>query len=221
MPEWKNDKELFEIMKKEIYTGVLCDMLDTLDFCHQFLPRQIQAIRPEMVMAGRAFPTIICDIYGKQEKPLGKLVEAIDACGEDMVYFVTGGDRRCSYFGEIMTARLKANKAVGAVIDGPMRDSRQVLEQNFPVFCIGRDAQGSGYRNLVLDYNVPVEIGGISIKPGDLVFGDIDGVVVIPKEIETKAVEITLERVRNETETRKAVDAGLSAAEAVKLYGVF
>ena len=221
MPEWKNDKELFEIMKKELYTGVLCDMLDTLGYSHQFLPREIQAALPEMIVAGRAFPTIICDVYGPQDKPLGLLAEAIDHCGEDKVYFVTGGDRRCSYFGEIMTAKLKANKAVGAVIDGPMRDTRQVLAQNFPVFCTGRDAQGSIYRNQVIAYDVPVEIGGISVKPGDLVFGDIDGVVIIPQEIEEEALKVTLDRVRGETETRAAVDAGMSAVEAIEKFGVF
>ena len=221
MAEWKNDKELFTIMKKELYTPVLCDMLDTLGYSHQFLPREIQSIRQDMMLAGRAFPTIICDVYGKQEEPLGKLVEAIDHCGEDQVYIVTGGDHRCSYFGEIMTARLRAKKAVGAVINGPMRDTRQVLEQNFPVFCTGRDAQGSGYRNHVIAYNVPVEIGNILISPGDLIFGDIDGVVIIPREIEQKALEVTLERVRGEVETRKAIDEGMSAIEAVKRFGVF
>ena len=222
MPEWKNDKELFETMKKELYTGVLCDVLDTIGYSHQFLPREIQSAAPDMVVAGRAFPTIICDVYGEPEKnPLGLLAEAIDNCGEDKVYFVTGGDRRCSYFGEIMTAKLKANKAVGAVIDGPMRDTRQVLAQNFPVFCTGRDAQGSVARNQVIAYDVPVEIGNISVKPGDLVFGDIDGVVIIPKAIEAKAIEATLERVRSESETRKAVDAGMSAVEAIEKYGIF
>lgn len=221
MKEWSNDKELFEILKKEMYTGVLCDMLDILGYSHQYLPRQIQSLVPEMVMVGRAFPTIICDVYGEQEQPLGKLAEAIDHCGEDKIYIVTGGDRRCSYFGEIMCAKLRSNKAVGAVIDGPMRDTRQVLEQDFPVFCSGRDAQGSIYRNQVIAYDVPVEIGNIAINPGDLIFGDIDGVVVIPKEIEEKAIVVTLERVRGESDTREAVDAGMSAVEAIERFGVF
>lgn len=221
MSYWKDDKELFEIMKREIYTGVLCDMLDTIGYSHQYLPREIQSLRPTDVMVGRAFPTIICDVYGEQKRPLGLLPEAIDACGQDMIYIVTGGARRCSYYGEIMTATLRARGAVGAVVDGYMRDTRQVLEQNFPVFSMGRDAQGSIYRNQVIAYNVPVEIGNIKIKPGDIVFGDIDGVVVIPKEIEEKAITITLDRVRGEKDTRSAVDGGMSAVEAVERYGVF
>ena len=221
MTEWKNDKELLSMMKKELYTGVLCDMLDTIGYSHQFLPHEIQALRPMDVMAGRAYPTVICDVYGEQDEPLGLLVEAVDHIAEDEVYIVTGGDRRCSYFGEIMTATIKARGAVGAVIDGYMRDTKLVLEQDFPVFSMGRDAQGSGYRNKVLAYRVPVEIGGIHIDPGDLVFGDIDGVVVIPRSIEEKALTITFEKVRGERATREAIDSGMSAVDAVKLFGVF
>jgi regulator of RNase E activity RraA len=221
MAEWMNDKELFEIMKKEIYTGVLCDMLDTIGYSHQFLPHEIQALRPTDVLAGRAYPTIICDVYGEQEDPLGLLPEACDNIGEDEIYIVTGGDRRCSYFGEIMTATIKKKGAVGAVIDGYMRDTRQVLEQNFPVFSMGRDAQGSVYRNKVIRYRCPVEIGNIKINPGDLIFGDIDGVVVIPREIEEEAITITLAKVRGERDTRAAIERGMSAVDAVNTYGIF
>ena len=221
MAEWKNDKELFAIMKKELYTGVICDMLDTLGYSHVFLPHDIQSTRPMDVMVGRAFPTIICDVYGEQEKPLGLLIEAIDNISEDEVYIVTGGDRRCSYFGEIMTATVKRRGAVGAVIDGYIRDTRQILEQDFPVFCMGRDAQGSLYRNLVIRYGCPVEIGNILIKPGDLVFGDIDGVVVFPREIEEEAITVTLAKVRGEKSTREAIEKGMSAVEAEKTYGTF
>ncbi len=221
MPEWKNDKELFSILKKEAYTGVICDMLDTIGYSHQYLPNSIQSLRPDDVMVGRAFTTVIADVYGEQEEPLGKLAQAIDAIKEDQVYIVTGGDRRCSYYGEMMTATIKKNGGVGAVVDGYMRDTKQVLEQNFPVFSMGRDAQGSIYRNQVIQYDVPVEIGGIKINPGDLVFGDIDGVVVIPKEIEEKAITIILDRVRGEKDTRDAIEGGMSATDAVAKYGVF
>jgi len=221
MPEWGNDKELFAMARKELYTGVLCDMLDTIGYSHQFLPHEIQALRPMDIMVGRAFPTIICDVYGEQDDPLGLLVEAVDHIGEDEIYLVTGGDRRCSYFGEIMTATIKRRGAAGAVIDGYMRDTRFVLEQDFPVFSMGRDAQGSLYRNKVIAYDVPVEIGGIHIDPGDLMFGDIDGVVVIPAAIEEQALTITFAKVRGERDTREAVEAGMSAVEAVRRFGVF
>ena len=221
MPEWKNDKELFAVMKQELYTGVICDMMDTLGYSHIYLPRDIQSIRLTDVMVGRAYPTLICDVYGEQDKPLGLLTEAIDHIQEDEIYIVTGGDRRCSYFGEIMTATVKRRGAVGAVIDGYIRDTRQILEQDFPVFCMGRDAQGSIYRNQVIRYGCPVEIGNILIKPGDLVFGDIDGVVVFPREIEEEAITVILAKVRGEKNTREAIEKGMSAVEAEKTYGTF
>lgn len=122
--------------------------------------------------------------------------------GVDTSKVQRGGDRIGIYFIEkgasqraskvIYDRAQSAHGGVGAVIDGYMRDTRQVLEQNFPVFCMGRDAQGSIYRNQVIAYRVPVEIGNIRINPGDLLFGDIDGVVVIPREIEEKAITVTL-----------------------------
>lgn len=221
MAEWKDDKELFEIMKKDFCTGTICDVMDTLGYSHIYLPNKIQSIRPDNVMAGRAFPTIICDVYGEQEKPLGLLAEAIDHISEDEIYIVTGGDRRASYFGEIMTATIRKKGAAGAVIDGYIRDTKQVMEQNIPVFCMGKDAQGSVYRNLVIRYGCSVEIGNIHIDPGDLMFGDIDGVVVIPKKIEEKAVTTILAKVRSERDTRAAIEKGMSAEDAVKTFGAF
>ncbi len=222
MAQWKNDKELFEIMKKELYTGVLCDMLDTLGYSHVCLPNRLQPLYADRVMVGRAYPTVICDVYGEQETPLGLLPEAIDHIGEDEIYIVTGGDRRCSYFGEMMTATIRKNGGVGAIVDGFMRDTKQVLAQDFQVYSMGRDAQGSIYRNQVIRYGCPVEIGNIRINPGDLIFADYDGIVVIPKEIEEKAIEVTLAKVRGgEKDTRAAIDGGMSAVEAVKMFGVF
>jgi len=221
MPEWKNDKELFAIIKKELYTGVLLDMLDTMGYYNQFLPREIQAMRPGDSMVGRAYPTVICDVYGPQEKPLGLLMEAVDHIKEDEIYIVTGGNYRCSYFGEIMTASVKRKGAAGAVIDGYHRDSHFVLEQDFPVFSRGRDARGSGCRNLVIRYRVPVDIAGVWIEPGDLIFGDIDGVVVIPKKIEEEAITISLEKIRGERDIRASIEKGMSAVEAYDAFGTF
>lgn len=221
MAEWKNDKELFQIMKEELYSGVLLDMIDTLGHYNQYLPREIQSMRPGDVIVGRAYPTVICDVYGPQEKPLGELTSAVDNIKEDEIYIVTGGNYRCCYFGEIMTATIKSKGAVGAIIDGYHRDTNFVLEQDFPVFSRGRDARGSGHRNLVIRYRVPVDIGGVWIEPGDLIFADIDGVVVIPKKIEEEAVTISLDKVRSEKDIRIAIEGGMSAVDAYDKFGTF
>jgi hypothetical protein len=115
----------------------------------------------------------------------------------------------------------RRKRDLGAVIDVYMRYTRQVLEQNFPVFCMGCDAQGSLYRNQVIRHNCPVEIGNIHINPSDLIFGDINGVVIIPKEIEEKAISITLAKVRGEKDTREAIKKGMLAVNAVDNFGEF
>ena len=144
----------------ETVIGSICDMMDTLGYSHIYLPNVIQPIRLTDVMVGRAYPTIICDVYGEQEKPLGLLTEAIDNISEDEVYIVTGGDRRCSYFGEIMTATIKRRGAVGAEIDGYIRDTRQVLEQDFPVFVWGEMPRGLciATRSFAMAFRLKLEI---------------------------------------------------------------
>ena len=223
MPEWKNDKELFAIMKKELYTGAILDTLDPMGYMNQALPREIQSIRPNdtSVLVGRAYPTIICDVYGKQEDPLGILYDAVDNIEEDEVYMVAGGAFRASYFGEIMTTTVKRKGAVGAVIDGYHRDTALVLPQNFPVYSRGKDPRGSSFRNQVIRYRVAVDINGVWVEPGDLVFADIDGVLIIPKKIEVEAVEASLSKVRTEKDTVEAISKGMSAVQAYEKFGVF
>ncbi len=223
MPEWKNDKELFAIIQNELYSGAILDTIDGMGYMDQYLPREIQSMVPNdtRVMVGRAFPTVICDVYGRQEEALGKLYDAVDNIGEGQVYMVTGGNWRASYFGEIMTASVKRKGAVGAVINGYHRDSALVLKQDFPVYSRGRDARGSSFRNKVLEYGVPIEIDDVWIEPGDLIFADIDGVLVIPQKIEVEAIEATLHKIRTEKDTRSAIDEGMSAVDAYKKYGAF
>jgi len=223
MPEWKNDKELFAIMQRELYTGAILDTLDPMGYSNQYLPRAIQSIRPNdtSVLVGRAYPTVICDVYGKQDEPLGKLYEAVDHIKEGEIYMVAGGAFRASYFGEIMTASVKRRGAVGAVIDGYHRDTALVLVQDFPVYSRGRDARGSAFRNQVIRYGEPIEIENIWIDPGDLIFADIDGVLVIPKRIEVETVEATLHKIRTEKDTISAIRSGMSAVDAYKKHGAF
>ena len=213
------DQERFELMKAKLYTPVLGDILDKLGRYHQFLPRQIQPMKEEMKLAGRAMPVLNCDVYGEQEKPFGYLTEALDQLKEGEVYVCTGS-MASAVFGEIMTATAKSRGAVGAVCYGPHRDTPKVLEQNFPVFSTGRFAQDSRVRTAVLKYRVPIEIEGVWINPGDLIFGDLDGVIVIPQELEEEVIYKALEKAQAENVVRKEIESGMSATEAFKKYGV-
>ena len=220
MPEWKSDSELFALVCLELYTPVVGDILDDLSFTRQFLPQPIQPLREEMKLAGRAMPVVMIDVYGKQKKPFGLLTEALDQLQPGEIYLASGGDMRCAYWGEILTATAKKRGAVGAVINGFHRDTPKVLEQNWPVFSRGRFAQDSGVRTQVANYRCPIEIGQVSVQPDDLVFGDLDGVVVVPKKIEAEVIERALAKARGEKLVRKEIENGLSSTAAFKKYGI-
>ena len=220
MSEWKSDSELFALITRELYTPVVGDILDDLGFTRQFLPQAVQPLREEMKLAGRAMPVVMIDVFGKQKKPFGLLTEALDQLQLGEIYLASGGDMRCAYWGEILTATAKKRGAVGAVINGFHRDTPKVLEQNWPVFSRGRFAQDSAVRTQVADYRCPIEIGRVSVQPDDLVFGDLDGVVIVPKKVEAEVIERALAKARGEKLVRKEIEAGMSSTAAFKKYGI-
>ncbi|HHY86881.1 MAG TPA: RraA family protein [Verrucomicrobia bacterium] len=220
MSEWKSDAELFDLIRRELYTPVVGDILDALGFAHQFLPQPIQPMREDMKVAGRAMPVLMIDVYGPQRQPFGRLTEALDQLQPGEVYLASGGEMRCAYWGEILTATAKKRGAVGAVINGFHRDTPRVLEQDWPVFSRGRFAQDSAVRTQVVDYRCPIEVGQVRVEPGDLVFGDLDGVVVVPRKVEVEVVERALAKARGEKVVRKAIEGGMSSTEAFRKYGI-
>jgi regulator of RNase E activity RraA len=218
--EWKSDSELFTLVCRELYTPVVGDILDDLGLTRQFLPQPIQPLREEMKLAGRAMPVVMIDVFGKQKKPFGLLTEALDQLQPGEIYLASGGEMRCAYWGEILTATAKKLGALGAVINGFHRDTPKVLEQGWPVFSRGRFAQDSAVRTQVVDYRCPIEIGQVSVQPGDLVFGDLDGVVIVPKKVEAEVIERALAKARGEKLVRKEIESGMSSTAAFKKHGI-
>jgi len=217
---WTNDHELFELMRRELYTPVLGDVLDQQGFYHRILPPAVQPMREDMVIAGRAMPALQIDVHGPQARPFGKLTEALDQLDPNEVWLGAGGAMRCAYWGEILTATAKKRGAVGAIVNGYHRDTPKVLEQDWPVFSRGRFAQDSSVRTQVADYRCPIEVGGVWIEPGDLVFADLDGVVIVPRACEAEAVEAALAKARSENLVRREIEQGMSSTEAFHKYGV-
>ena len=109
---------------------------------------------------------------------------------------------------------------MGAVIDGYHRDTLRILEQNWPVFSRGRYAQDAASVPRLWPIRCPVEIGGVHIEPGDLIFGDMDGVLAVPRAIEEEAVARALEKARGKKVVRKAIKAGSSSTDAFRKYGI-
>lgn len=220
MQLWKDDNELFGLIKEKLYTPVVGDILDGMGLYHQFLPQAVQPIKSDMKVVGYAMPVLMIDVYGPQEKPFGLLTEALDDLKENEVYIASGGDMRCAYWGELLTATARTRGAVGAVINGWHRDTPQVLEQNWPVFTRGRYAQDSSVRTQVANFRCPIEIEGVWINPGDLVFGDMDGVLIIPKEHIEEVITKALEKASGEKVVRQAIENGMTATKAFETFGI-
>ncbi len=209
-----------ETVLSELYTPVVGDILDELGYRRQFLPPAIRGITTQSKVAGRAMPVVVADVTGPQTRPFGRLTEALDQLAPGEVYLAQNATIPCSAWGEILTATALQRGAVGAVVDGYHRDTPRVLEQDFPVFSRGSYAQDAAVRASVIDYRCRVRIGDVEIEPGDLVFGDVDGVLVIPAAVEDEVIERALTKARAENQVRHAIESGMSSTEALRTYGV-
>ena len=214
------DAERLALVRDRLYTPVVGDVLDQLGRTHQFLPQAIHALRPDVVLVGRAMPVLITDVFEAQRSPFGRLTEALDQLEPGEVYLARNGRAQCAAWGEILTATARARGAAGAVIDGFHRDTVRVLEQDWPVFSRGSFAQDAGIRTSVVDYRVPLEIDGVLVSPSDLIFGDIDGVVVVPRAVEDEVLELALTKAAAENVVRQAIEDGMSSTDAFATYGV-
>jgi len=143
MKHWKNDDELFSIVKRELFTCVVGDVMDKLDLQHQFLPPQIRPLRADMVVVGRALPVLAVDVFAEKvagtanklmEKPFGLMLEALDDLRANEVYVTTGSSPRNALWGELMSIRARKLGACGAVLNGYSRDTKAILDLNFPTF---------------------------------------------------------------------------------------
>lgn len=220
MTRWNTETEMFALMRERLYTPVVGDILDEMGYVHQFLPPEIRPLREHVKLAGRAMTVVMIDVFGPQAKPFGLLTEALDQLEGNEIYLATGGTRRCAYWGELLTAASKARGAVGAVVDSWHRDTPQVLEQDFPVFSRGSWAQDSSVRTQVVDFRCRIEVGQATVDDGDLLFGDVDGVVAIPQAVHEEVIERALAKASTEKAVRTAVEGGMSATEAFRAYGV-
>jgi regulator of RNase E activity RraA len=226
---WKDDHELFEVARRELFTAVVGDVMDKLKLQHQFLPPQIHPLRPDMVVVGRAMTVLEADYFEERwdgsnstlsGKPFGLMLEALDDLKANEVYVCTGASPRYALWGELMSVRARKCGATGAVVDGYFRDTRAILDLGFPTFSHGSYAQDQGHRGKVVDFRLPIEIQGTRILPGDIVFGDIDGVCVVPQKAKVEVFVNALEKTRAEKTVRKAIEAGMSAREAFETYGI-
>lgn len=229
MKAWKSDNELFQLVERELFTSVVGDIMDKMKLLHQFLPPQIQPLCRDTVMIGRAMPVLSGDVFEEKvegtannlsAKPFGLMLEALDDLKANEVYVNTGSSPRNAMWGELMSIRARAVGAKGAVLNGYVRDTKAILKLGFPTFAFGSYGQDSAPRYKVYDYRIPIEVGGVRVAPGDIVFGDIDGVLVIPARVEGDVFRQALEKARGEKVVRKELEAGSSASAAFAKHGI-
>ena len=224
---WKNDDALFDIVRNELYTAVVGDVMDKLGLLNQFLPPQIQPLQDDMFIIGRAMTVLEADVVSDSSsnnpvlnKPFGLMLEALDDLKKNEVYICTGSSPSYALWGELMATRAQILGAAGAVVDGYSRDTRGILELKFPSFSYGRYAQDQAPRGKVIDFRVPIEIKGVRINSGDIIIGDIDGVCVVPRAVEEQVFRLSIEKARGEKMVQKKILEGMSTREAFDKYGI-
>lgn len=226
---WQSDDELFALVREELFVAVVGDIMDKVGFLHQFLPPQIGPLAPHMVVLGRAMPVLEADVFegvstlsqdAVMRKPFGLMLEALDDLKPNEVYICTGSSPRYALWGELMSTRALKLGAAGAVLDGYLRDTKGILALDFPAFAYGSYAQDQGPRGKVIDFRCPIEMHGVRINPGDIIFGDIDGVCVVPRQAEEEIFVKAVEKARGEKTVQKAIEAGMGAAEAFRTFGI-
>ena len=212
--------DLLAEARKHLFSAVVGDVLDTMGFRQQFLPREIRPLRDDMVVVGWAMPVLHADIEKEGPEPFGKMLLALDDLKTDEVYLAAGASQDYALWGELMSTRARHLGAAGAVLHGMSRDTPGILALNFPTFSTGRFAQDQRGRGTVVDFRVSVTIGRVEIEPGDIVLGDVDGVIVIPQKAEEEAIRLALEKVSKENLVRGAIEKGMGAVEAFATFGV-
>lgn len=221
-----NDETLFETIKSSLFTAVVGDVLDTMGFTHQFLPPEIRPLRAGTRMVGRAMPVLEADYPpGGRNGPLsdrafGVMFAALDDLKPGEIYIASGASFDYALWGGLMSTRALHLKAAGAILNGYVRDTAEIARLGFDVFSRGVYAQDQGVRGKVLDYRVPLRIGSATVAPGDLIFADDEGVLVIPQHCELEAVERALEKAATENKVAEAIKAGMGAEEAFATFGV-
>lgn len=224
-----HDSELFPIARRELYTAVVGDIMDILGHRSQFLPPQVQPLRDDMIVIGRAMPVLEMDDEGGEgpgrksdvvNRPFGLMLPALDDLQPGEVYVCSGSSPDYALWGELMSMAARNRGCTGAVVNGYSRDTRGILAQNFPCFSYGRYSQDQRPRGKVVDFRCTIKFGDVTIRPGDIVFGDLDGVCVVPREIEAAVFAQALEKARGERRVFEAIKGGMLAQESWDKFGI-
>ena len=216
----KTEKPLEEV-RSRVFTGVLSDVLDSLGKTGQVADLDLIQIVPGSRVVGRAQTARAVRVTAPPAEPYKHLLTAIDATGPGRV-LVIGADvsSSSSLFGGLLATAMRAAGGEGVVVDGYARDSDEIRRIGIPSLVRGFRPLDSYGRDEVVEVSEPVTIGGVVVRQGDLVFGDDDGLVFVPSEIEAEVIERAFAKLDAERVMRTALDGGMSVATAFETFGV-
>ncbi|HTN07353.1 RraA family protein [Agriterribacter sp.] len=208
---------------KGLYVAVVCDILDEMGYRNQAMHQRLRPLLPDIRncgFIGRAKTLKWKEVNSVDEgNPYGLEIEAMDSLMDgDVVVHSTDHNGTNAPWGELMSTIAKRKGVAGCVCDSQIRDCIKIIDMGFPVYYAGIRPLDSKGRGLVIDYDVPVQCGGVLVHPGDLIFADFDGIVVIPKMLENEVIEKAEEKVLAENLSRKELLNGKTLSEVFDKY---
>ena len=216
-----NEQEMFDTMRDKLKAAVISDILDRLGAREQAMRADIRPVYQGAIVVGRAYTVLTANIFQVIDDPYKGEIEAVDSLkSNDIMVVCTNRSTRTCFWGELLSTAARARGARGIVIDGYTRDVAQIIAMQFPTFAAGMSVVDSAGRSTVVDHGCPVNCGDVLVNTGDIVFGDIDGVVVIPKELEKEVIPLALEKVGKENLTRNELLKGAMLKDVYAKHGV-
>jgi regulator of RNase E activity RraA len=205
------DSGLIAAVRDRLYSAVISDVLDSLGYRDHAMIPQVRPLDESLVMFGRARTANYMAVYHVEEhvNPYELEIALVDDLQpDDVVVLACPPDNRITPWGELLSTAASARRAAGCVTDGLVRDVRLIRDMRFPVFAAGIGPLDTKGRGMVMQIDIPVHCGGVAVEPGDWVFGDVDGVVVIPQALTEKAIELALGKMTGEDTVRRQLAAG-------------
>ncbi len=211
----------FQQIRENLYSAVIADALDAAGFRGQCLAGGLTARTGIPKLAGRCRTTLWEDIDFEDPEPYKLELEAVDDLHADEVLVAAaGGSMRSGIWGELLATAARGRGAAGALIDGAVRDVAAMRELGFPVFAAGVCPYDSLHRQRVVARDEAVAIGGVTIRSGDVLFADEDGVVIVPREVEAQVLQAAWDKVHAENTVREDLRAGMTAAAVFAKHGI-
>jgi regulator of RNase E activity RraA len=209
-----------DYIKSALYSGIICDVMDEMGYRNQALGNEIRGLSDDTVIFGPAFTSIGNEVYSMPEDPLTAQTKIVDQLKADEIYVLaTRGNYTCAVFGELFATAVDVRMGAGVLLDGYARDFKALNEMKFPLFFRGKNPKTSKGRCEINECQIPVQIDGVTIYPGDIIFGDIDGVAVIPAAIADEVFEKSIEKIEKENMVRDGLRNGKSLEEVYREIG--